>query len=100
MSHRYHPDPDRNDPPTALLWDDCERCDEQAADPRGLDHVKVAEAWRRMRQVELHRYANRNARYLTANERRLGSYLYAMYVLVEHLGGVDARGRIGAEVSG
>ena len=38
--HRYHPDHDRGDAPrgVAVLWDDCERCDEHAANPGiGLD---------------------------------------------------------------
>ena len=32
--HRYHPDPKRDDDPEAILWDDCEACLENAADPR------------------------------------------------------------------
>jgi hypothetical protein len=37
-THRYHPNPDRGDPEDAVLWDDCERCDEHAKDPgAGLD---------------------------------------------------------------
>ena len=36
--HRYHPDEDRGDPPDAVLWDDCERCDQHAKHPgAGLD---------------------------------------------------------------
>jgi hypothetical protein len=35
--HRYHPDPDRHDPPDALLFDDCERCTEHAEQIVSLD---------------------------------------------------------------
>ncbi len=37
-THRYHPDIMSGDPEDAVLYDDCERCDEHAAHPdAGLD---------------------------------------------------------------
>jgi hypothetical protein len=36
-THRYHPNPDRGDPPNAILFDDCPRCAEHAKHPGGLD---------------------------------------------------------------
>ncbi len=36
--HRYHPDTMSGDPEDAVLYDDCERCDQHAAHPGdGLD---------------------------------------------------------------
>ncbi len=89
MSHRFHPNPDIADPIEAMLWDDCERCDQQAKDPRGLDHAKLAEAWQMMLAVEIH---HSGRRYLTANERRLSGTLYMMFVLIERLQGVGVGG--------
>lgn len=51
-SHRYHPDPERNDPPDAVLFDDCERCAERSIGPslqiarvlRERDSLTVMEA--------------------------------------------------------
>ena len=41
--HRYHPDPEKGDPPDAFLYDGCERCDEHAAHPlAGLDSEHLA----------------------------------------------------------
>lgn len=90
MSHRYHPDNERNDPPEALLWDDCERCDQQAENSLGLDMHKLTAAWTLMLDFELH---DRGRHYLTVNERRLGRYLYGVYLLVARAGGIDAHGR-------
>ena len=39
--HRFHPNPDRGDPPNAILFDQCERCSEHAEDPRGLDRENL-----------------------------------------------------------
>jgi hypothetical protein len=37
-THRYHPDPAYQDPEDAVLYDNCERCDEHAKAPNaGLD---------------------------------------------------------------
>ncbi len=82
MTHRYHPRPDTDDPTEALLWDDCTRCDQQAADPRGLDGVKLAKAWRLMLDVEV---KGNVPAYKTRNERKLSGVLYMMYVLIERM---------------
>ena len=98
MSHRAHPTAD--DPPSALLWDDCHRCDDQSADPTGLDDQSLARAWGLMLAVERHVEFRGTERpnephYLTANEARLGRTLNAIYIVVERLGGVHKNGRPG-----
>ena len=60
-THRYHPDTMSGDPEDAVLWDDCERCDEHAKDLRGLDNDHI----RRIR--DRHR---RGLQTITDNERR------------------------------
>jgi len=78
-AHRYHPDPDRDDDPRAILWDDCGRCDQQAANPlAGLDDVKIRALWERVRTVELD---SRSDFYASVNESRAASVLYNMYAL-------------------
>ncbi len=84
--HRIHPDPHKGDPAEAILYDDCERCDEQAADAFGLDLTKLREAWRIMVAVETGgplRVVGEE--YRTGNEARLGRVLYAVYVINERL---------------
>lgn len=45
-THRPHPDPERDDPEDAVLWDDCERCDEHAKNPGdGLDAAHLADLY-------------------------------------------------------
>ncbi len=87
-SHRVHPDPydPALEPRDAILYDDCERCDEQT-DAMGLDLAKLREAWELMNAVEHGRIGNplRRRGYLTANEGRLGRTLYAVYVINERL---------------
>ncbi len=85
MIHRFHPNPDRSDPPDAILWDDCERCDEQT-DALGLDRVKLRKAWNMMLAVELPESRRApSSHYRTANERRLGRTLYSAYIINEKL---------------
>ena len=43
-AHRYHPDPDRNDPDDAILFDGCPRCTEHALAPwMSLDRFRLAQ---------------------------------------------------------
>lgn len=79
MTHRFHPDPDRPDPDDAILYDDCERCAEQA-DSLGLelDARKFARAWDRMCDVE---YGV--GHYRTEAEKKLGRSLYHVSILLE-----------------
>ena len=76
MMHRYHPNPERNDPESAILYDDCERCNEHAEDPQSLDDWKLRQAWGRS---QLDDWSG------TANERRVFSILYMVSVLNERL---------------
>ncbi len=50
MIHRPHPIDD--DPPDARLFDDCERCYQQAQRLHGLDKQKLAWFWSAMHQIE------------------------------------------------
>lgn len=52
MIHRHHPDPDRDDPADAILYDDCERCAGKADTLTGLDSGNAAEAVRRARLLD------------------------------------------------
>lgn len=43
-AHRYHPDPKRGDAEDAVLFADCERCEEHALAPwDALDRFRIAE---------------------------------------------------------
>ncbi len=77
MSHRYHPDPEMDDPQGAILFDDCPRCEQQADDPRHLDHDKLLRAWGHAISTEWGR--------TTKNERVLFDGLYKVRVMIERL---------------
>ena len=77
MSHRYHPDPEKDDPPSALLFDDCERCDAQAKDPRHLDDFKLAGADARAQDDNWSG---------TKNEYRLFEFLDIQWCINQRLG--------------
>lgn len=81
MSHRYHPDPDRGDPPEAILWDDCEDCHHHAMEltldgpslhrllktldgqwghrPTGNERLAERHLWRALLVMELERGPDR-----------------------------------------
>jgi hypothetical protein len=84
MSHRYHPDPDR-DPDDALIFDDCPDCDDRADDGvKGLlnyDDETLRALWRRMREVE-HGEGAGNRAYRTENEAAVCRSLYHVAVLL------------------
>ncbi len=89
-THRIHPDREQGypgDPVGAILYDDCERCGEQATDALGLDLSKLRQAWDIMVAVETGKVGNplRRRGYLTGNEARLGRVLYAVFVVNERL---------------
>ena len=86
MIHRYHPDPGKSDSSDAKLFDDCERCDEQAENLFGLDRQKLAWFWSAMHQME--REEKHPPRPLTNNERTVIRRMYRMAVLFERLTGV------------
>lgn len=77
--HRYHREP--GDPPDAILYDDCERCAEQAATPLLLDADKTAALYRRMIRVERHEATG--AHYATAAEGTACRALYHLALFVE-----------------
>jgi hypothetical protein len=82
MSHRYHPDPEQNDPPDAKLFDGCERCDEQT-NLFGLDRQKLHWFWSAMHQIK------RSGAYpperLTENEYKAINRMYEMAIIFERL---------------
>jgi hypothetical protein len=98
--HRYHPDASRDDPPDARLFDDCERCTEQAESLFGLDRQKLAWFWSAMHQFE--REDKMPPVPFTSTERMAIRRMHHMAVIFERLAGVwpspevllDLRGRI------
>jgi len=84
--HRYHPDTSRDDPPDAQLFDDCERCDEQADTLLGLDSRKLAWFWSAMHQFE-HEDKMPPVPF-TSNERAAISRMYYMALVFSRLTGV------------
>ncbi len=72
--HRNHPA--AGDPVSAILYDDCERCDEQAADPRLLDNSKLLDAYRRSMNDDWSG---------TKNEYKLLDFMYRYRVLSDRL---------------
>ena len=77
MSHRYHPDPDLDDPQGAILYDDCPRCEQQAGSPWRLDPGKLRRAWQLSHGDDWSG--------LTANERILVGQLYKTQVTIGRL---------------
>ncbi len=77
MSHRYHPDPDLDDPQGAILYDDCPRCEQQAGSPWMLDPDKLRRAWQLSHGDD---WAG-----MTSTQRRLLGGLYRVRVLIERL---------------
>lgn len=87
LPHRYHPDPDMEDPTDAKLYDDCARCDEQAEHLHGLDRQKLAWFWSLMYGMQ---YQDKSiGRDLTGNELRAVNRMYAMAVIFERLTSVS-----------
>lgn len=77
MSHRYHPDPATEDPQDAILWDDCDRCEQQAGAPWMLDPGKLRLAWQLSHDDDWSG--------MTANQRVLLGCLYRVRVTIERL---------------
>ena len=88
MSHRYHPDPERGDPPEAVLYDDCERCAEHAENPVSLDARNLHKMWTLAQDDDW-------SLVVTATERKLLNYLYRLRLVVERLNQVGIQ--IGGE---
>lgn len=77
MTHRYHPDPDRDDPPEAILWDDCEDCAQRAEHLNTLDAGKL----RRLVAVQEDDWDH----IPTANERVAASRMWEALLVMERL---------------
>ena len=84
--HRYHPDTSRDDPVDAKLFDDCERCAEQADTLLGLDSRKLAWFWSAMHQCE--REDKMPPVPFTSTERMAINRMYYMALIFERLTGV------------
>ncbi len=75
MTHRYHPDPDKGEV-ESFLYDDCDRCDQQADDPRNLDDIKLARAYEASKQDDWSG---------TKNERKVLGFMYKVWCINERL---------------
>ena len=84
--HRYHPDPTKADPKEAQLWDDCERCDEQAAELYELDQFKLTWFWMAMDGIE--HEEKHLSRPITKNEQKVINRMYEMAVVFERMTGI------------
>lgn len=88
MSHRYHPNPEKNDPEDAILYDDCADCASHAKSPGlNLDATNWWKMWDRMLHVEI----DGNEAYRSNNEAELGRHLYYMYIVLERYTAVDPK---------
>lgn len=70
-----------DDPPAALLFDDCDRCAQQATDPRWLDEQRLGHMWQRMVDVE-----REGGNYATRTEGVCGRTLYLLACLAQRAG--------------
>jgi hypothetical protein len=77
--HRRHPTDD--DPADAILFDDCERCEQHARMLVGLDDDHLARLYGRMSDVEY----GADDGYRTINEATAGRNLYAAIRLTDRL---------------
>jgi hypothetical protein len=74
-----------------ILADDCERCDQHAAEPMllSLDGAKMEQLWDKMVEVEYTHLGD----YVTANEAKACKMLYALSVWMERHHNVLTRGK-------
>lgn len=86
--HRPHPingewlDKEYDDPPDAVLYDDCERCADQARRPwAGLDARNFARLWNLMVLTE--KGPPEQGGYRTGAERDAGDWCYGAAVMIE-----------------
>lgn len=83
--HRYHPDPEREDPEDAVLYDDCERCAEHAEALFTLDRDNIQLLWKRMLEHELGDAGG----YRTRNEAIACERLFLSGLVVSRALGLD-----------
>ena len=84
--HRFHPDPARADDPEAILWDDCERCDEHTEHPHAtLDKNNIINLWRRMVDKEFYGRGH----YRSEAEARASHELMYIAVFLQRVSRID-----------
>ena len=84
MSHRYHPDEAMGDPEDAILYDNCERCDEHAEQLYGLDQGNLTSFW-----LAMHYSKHDDVTLeLTKNEAKVINRMYEMAVIIERMTGI------------
>ena len=84
--HRFHPNDD--DPPDAVLWDDCERCQQHTVYPYvTLDKGNIRLLWALMLDVE--RRMVRGRFYRTRAEAQACRNLWYVAVFLEREAGLD-----------
>jgi|GEM_PF-2157681 len=71
------------DPEGAVLYDGCDRCEQQAVEPLALDIDTLETLWHRMLQVEGPHDPHGTEGYRTAAEAHAGRWLYRIAVLIE-----------------
>jgi hypothetical protein len=77
MLHRHHPR--IGDPPDAILFDDCPRCEHHSHEPLFLDDKMIGRLWERMVAVERGSVEH----YLTGAEATACKNLYHIAVFLE-----------------
>jgi hypothetical protein len=81
--HRMHPDPAHLDDPDAILFDDCDRCDEHAELLTSLDDDNL----RTLHYLALQWHLTGKLRPRTLNERLACQKLWRFAIVLERLGG-------------
>ncbi len=77
MSATHRPHPLEHDPEDAILYDNCERCDQHAEDLSGIDNSNLQQIRFRHRQ---------GINGITNNERRARNLIDAAYQIVLRIG--------------
>ena len=86
MTHRFHPDPAKNDPVDAIYFDDCEDCEHHAKEiPFFQDQFKMNELWDRMLAVEL----SNTESYRTRNEQVACLELWKVFIFLQRFTRID-----------
>jgi hypothetical protein len=98
MSHRYHPNPEVDDPEDAIYFDDCADCEHHAkATPYNADYHKARKLWELMLGVETNyegpfEFLNRNhIIYLTENEAVACQTLWRTYIFLERFTSINPK---------
>lgn len=90
MSHRYHPNPEVNDPEDAIYFDDCADCEHHAKNtPYNADPTTAQELWNRMLAVE--KGNDPVAYYRTENEAVACQTLWRTYIFLERFTSINPK---------